>query len=76
MNTLAGQNHTSPTNINLWTQKEAAAFLNVSPRYVLDSSVPKLLLPGTGSKGKQLVRYDPEAVRTWLRQHMTHRRFA
>jgi hypothetical protein len=53
----------------LWTQKEAAKFLSVSPRYVRDSSMPKLLLPGTGPARRPLVRYDPRAVQDWYNLH-------
>ena len=49
----------------LWTQKQAAAFLAVTPRYLRDSSCPKILLPGNGAKGHPLVRYDPDEVRRW-----------
>lgn len=50
---------------HLWTQREAAAFLGVTPRYLRDSSCPKILLPGNGKKRQPLVRYDPAAVRGW-----------
>lgn len=51
--------------MRLWTQREAAAFLCVTPRYLRDSSCPKILLPGNGAKGQPIVRYDPAEVRTW-----------
>ena len=54
-----------------WTQKEAAAFLGVSARYLRESSCPKLLLPGNGVKGVPLVRYDPAQVRRWAEQWRT-----
>ncbi|HKW09486.1 MAG TPA: hypothetical protein VJO33_03850, partial [Gemmatimonadaceae bacterium] len=49
----------------LWTQKEAAAFLHVTTRYLRDSNCPKLLLPGNGKAGQPVVRYDPAVVREW-----------
>ena len=54
----------------LWTQKEAAAFLAVTPRYLRDSTCPKILLPGNGRKRQPLVRYDPDEVRGWA--HSRH----
>jgi hypothetical protein len=52
----------------LWTQREAAAFLGVSTRYLRDSPCPKVLLPGTGSRGRAIVRYVPADVRSWALQ--------
>jgi hypothetical protein len=52
---------------HLWTQREAAAFLQVTTRYLRDSSCPKILLPGNGAKRQPLVRYDPDEVRSWAR---------
>jgi hypothetical protein len=49
----------------LWSQKQAAAYLCVSVRYLRESSCPKVLLPGNGDHGKPLVRYEPAAVRQW-----------
>jgi hypothetical protein len=49
----------------LWTQKEAAAFLQVSTRWLRASSCPMVLLPGHGEKSKPTLRYEPAAVRTW-----------
>lgn len=49
----------------LWTQREAADYLGVSARYLRDSSCPKILLPGNGPKGQQLVRYVPADVKAW-----------
>ena len=60
----------------LWTQREAAAYLRVSARYLRASSVPKILLPGNGAKGKAMVRYDPAAVRAWWEAHKATRRYA
>lgn len=51
----------------LWTQREAAAYLAVTTRYLRDSSCPKLLLPGCGAKHHPIVRYDPSEVRAWAR---------
>jgi hypothetical protein len=59
----------------LWTQAEAAAYLNVSPRYLRASACPKMLLPGTGRAGKPLVRYDPAAVHAWATTRSVKRRF-
>lgn len=59
-----------------WTQKEAAAYLAVSPRYLRDSSCPKILLPGTGAAGRPIVRYDPNAVREWRDAYRSDRRAA
>ncbi|HEY0995613.1 MAG TPA: hypothetical protein VGD77_06465 [Gemmatimonadaceae bacterium] len=51
----------------LWTQEQAATFLNVSTRYLRDSSCPKHLLPGNGKKKKEpVLRYKPEAVMRWV----------
>ena len=49
----------------LWPQKAAARYLGVSPRYLRESSCPKVFLPGNGEHGKSLVRYEPSAVRAW-----------
>ena len=53
---------------SLWTQREAAAYLHVTPRYLRDSSCPKILLPGNGPHGRPIVRYEPRAVRHWIAQ--------
>ena len=58
----------------LWTQKEAAVFLGVTPRYLRDSSCPKILLPGNGKKGIPVLRYDPGDVRRWARERATNKR--
>lgn len=58
----------------LWTQKQAAAYLNVSERYLRDSSCPKVLLPGNGKRGERLVRYKPSAVIEWADNWSTDRR--
>ncbi len=49
----------------LWTQREACTYLGVSARYLRESSCPKILLPGTGPKGQNIVRYSPADVRAW-----------
>jgi hypothetical protein len=59
----------------LWTQAEAAEYLCVSQRYLRASSCPKILLPGTGTHGKPLVRYNPADVRGWAEQRRATRRF-
>lgn len=58
----------------LWTQREAAAALRVSARYLRESSCPRVLLPGNGKKGHPLVRYDPTEVAAWAEQWHTQRR--
>lgn len=58
----------------LMTQREAAALLAVSVRYLRESSCPKVLLPGHGARGKQLVRYDATEVQEWAAQWRTSRR--
>ena len=59
----------------LWTQAEAAEYLCVSQRYLRASSCPKILLPGTGTRGKPLVRYSAADVRGWAAQRRATRRF-
>jgi hypothetical protein len=54
------------TTDHLWDQTEAAYFLGVSPRYLRESSCPKVLLPGAGEKGQPVVRYDPHEVTRWV----------
>jgi hypothetical protein len=68
---------TRPANevSRLWTQAEAADYLHVSRRYLRASACPKILLPGTGTRGKPLIRYDPVDVRTWAEQRRATRRF-
>jgi hypothetical protein len=61
---------------HLWTQREAATYVGVSQRYLRASSCPKKLLPGTGAKGRPLVRYDPAEVCRWVQYQSAHRRFA
>jgi hypothetical protein len=58
----------------LWTQKQAAMYLNVCSRYLRDSSCPKVLLPGNGEKQKEsVIRYKPEAVMRWADNWSTER---
>jgi len=76
--------HTSPEDAppfdfnpgRLWTQPEAAAYLQVSDRYLRDSSCPKVLLPGKGETDRPLIRYEPSVVKEWATSHMRERRFA
>lgn len=49
----------------LWTQRQAAEFLNVTTRYLRDSSCPRVALPSNVVGGKPRLRYDPAAVRAW-----------
>lgn len=56
---------TTERDAALWTQKQAAAFLSVTTRYLRDSSCPKILLPGNGAKGHPVLRYEPADVRAW-----------
>jgi hypothetical protein len=57
----------TPTLDRLWTQREAAAYLGVTGRFLRDSTCPKMLLPGNGEKGQPIVRYAPAEVRAWAR---------
>ena len=59
----------------LWAQLEAARYLGVSTRYLRASDCPKILLPGTGPKGKRLVRYASADVKTWAERYRALRRF-
>ena len=65
----------TPPATRLWTQFEAALYLGVSARYLRASDCPKILLPGTGPKGKKLVRYDPADVKAWADHCRSLRRF-
>ena len=49
----------------LWTQRQAAAYLGVSCRYLRGTGCPRLELPGNGRKGRPLVRYKASAVMAW-----------
>jgi hypothetical protein len=55
----------------LLTQKEAAGVLKVSVAYLRTSSCPKLLLPGSGPRGKPLVRYLRSDVLAWAMARRT-----
>lgn len=61
----------TPPGDRLWTQKEAAAYLAVTTRYLRDSNCPKVLLPSNAAHGAPLVRYDPAEVRAWARSWHT-----
>lgn len=69
------QNVVTPMVVyGLWTQKQAAAYLNVSERFLRDSSCPKVLLPGNGKEQKEsVIRYKPEAVMRWTAHWSTER---
>ncbi len=61
----------------LLTQKEASAYLRVSPAYLRASSCPKILLPGNGKKGRPMVRYRVEDLIAWAeRRLLRHSRSA
>jgi hypothetical protein len=53
----------------LWTQKQAAAFLRVSVRYLRSTGCPRVALPGNGLRGRRVVRYDPGAVKNWAQSN-------
>ena len=72
---MSEQQTAAAPDSRLWTQLEAAFYLGVSPRYLRASDCPKLLLPGTGPKGKKLVRYDPADVKAWADRYRALRRF-
>jgi predicted DNA-binding transcriptional regulator AlpA len=55
----------------LLRQKEAAALLGVSVAWLRASSCPKVLLPGNGPKGREIVRYDPADLRAWAESRNT-----
>jgi hypothetical protein len=54
-------------NGGLWTQADCAAFLAVSPRWLRDSTAPKVMLPGGGPAGRPIVRYEPAAIQSWYK---------
>ena len=56
--------------LGLLTQKEAAAYLRVSPAYLRASSCPKILLPGNGRKGRPMVRYRAEDLNAWAERRL------
>jgi hypothetical protein len=53
------------------TQREVAALLKVSVAYIRASACPKLLLPGSGARGKPLVRYLRSDVLSWAMARRT-----
>ena len=57
-------------NDRLWTEREAARFLGMSPRWLRDSTVPKSMLPGKGAR--PTIRYEPAEVRAWATAQRTH----
>jgi len=54
----------------LWTDEQAATFLGLSTRWLRDSEVPKVRLPGSGRRCP--VRYDPEQVQAFAKKHNTY----
>lgn len=54
----------------MWTQREAAAFVRLSPSTLRASDCPKRLiyLPG---RTRPIVRYAPREVRAWLTARST-----
>lgn len=59
-----------PAGDRLWTQPEAAEYLQVSVAYLRRSSCPKVLLPPARGQ-KPIVRYVPDDVRSWIRHWRT-----
>src|SRR4051812_43983087 len=49
-------------NDRLWSQKEAAAYIGRSTRWLRESTVPKVSLRGNGKGRRVGVRYEPEQV--------------
>lgn len=67
---------TAPTETHrpmLWTQKEAAAEIGVSPSYLRASTCPKTFLPSLKRGGRSMVRYVPEEVEAWWRKFHSDR---
>ncbi len=58
--------------LGLLTQKEASAYLRVSPAYVRASTCPKILLQGNGKKGRPMVRYRVEDLIAWAERRLMH----
>ena len=54
----------------LWKPARAAKYLGMSVRWLRNSSVPKVLVPGAGRRPS--IRYAPEEVAAWARRHLTH----
>jgi hypothetical protein len=59
-----------PHQKRLLKPKEAAGFFGMSERWLRDSSVPKVLLPGIGQRCS--VRYDLDELVAYARRHLTH----
>lgn len=60
---------TAPPVTRLVPQRDAAAYLGVGVSYLRASSCPKVLLPGTGPRGKPLVRYRLADLDAWADAH-------
>lgn len=58
---------------SLWTIEQAAAYLEVSPRYLRDTDCPRVRLPGHGVRRQAVIRYIPSVVRAWVDQWRTDR---
>ena len=52
----------------LLTVREAAVYLGMKPSWLRASAVPKVRLPGRGTK-RGAVRYSRTALDGWIRQH-------
>ena len=52
----------------LLTQRQAAESLQVSQAYLRASACPKVMLPGNGPRGKPVIRYSEDDLRTWARE--------
>jgi len=52
----------------LLTVREAAIYLGMKPSWLRASAVPKVRLPGRGTK-RGAVRYSRTALDAWIRQH-------
>ena len=57
----------------LLTAKQVADLLGVSERYVRDSAIPRLRLPGRGPKGQPLIRFRGSALGPWTDRYRTDR---
>jgi hypothetical protein len=71
--TEAVRNASTSAN-RLVPQKAAAAYLGVSVSYLRASSCPKVLLPGTGPRGKALVRYRLTDLDAWTGSYRSRAR--
>lgn len=47
-----------------WSKRELAEYLGVTVRAVERMSIPRVTLPGRGTR--PIVRYDPAQVRAWV----------